>query len=326
MILRRNRALPLWLLFLNIFALQVFASVGDQLPEFIECVEVCKQENCANGRSLTEIPLLHRLLFWDCPAECDYTCQHIITDRRVAASEEIVQFHGKWPFYRFLGMQEPASVFFSFLNFLAHYTGYSKIKAQVPASYPLRKYYVTFACFGMASWIFSIIFHTRDFMLTEELDYFAAGASVLYGFYYTPIRIFHMDRGGKKAESLLRAWTILCLMMYAGHVAYLKLGSWDYTYNMAANVVLGLAQNMLWTWFSIRNYRSTGRLWTTWPGLVVGWILLAMSFELQDFPPLWGCVDAHSLWHLGTVGPLVLWYNFLLRDAKDDRTGQRIKA
>lgn len=205
-------------------------------------------------------------------------------------------------------MQEPASVLFSVMNFMAHYTGYAKIKAQVPATYPLRKYYVTFAYFGMASWIFSILFHMRDFTLTEELDYFAAGASVLYGFYYTPIRIFHMDQGGKKAKSVLRAWSVLCLLMYVAHVAYLKLGSWDYTYNMAANVVLGLAQNMLWTWFSIKNYRSTGRFWTTWPGLVVTWLLLAMSFELQDFPPLWGIVDAHSLWHLGTVGPLIVWY------------------
>ena len=36
----------------------------------------------------------------------------------------------------------------------------------------------------------SMIFHTRDFNFTEKLDYFAAGASVLYGLYYTPIRVF----------------------------------------------------------------------------------------------------------------------------------------
>ncbi|KAA8567290.1 hypothetical protein EYC84_010324 [Monilinia fructicola] len=97
------------------------ASTGDRLPEFKQCVEVCQQENCDNGvGGATKIPLLHRLLFWTCPAECDYTCQHIITNARVESGQPIVQFHGKWPFYRFLGMQEPFSVFFSLLNFLAH--------------------------------------------------------------------------------------------------------------------------------------------------------------------------------------------------------------
>ncbi|TVY47506.1 Protein PER1-like protein [Lachnellula occidentalis] len=324
MILRQLTTLPLWLLFLA-FTTQVYASYGDQLPEFQECVEVCKRENCGS-RAVTVIPPLHRLLLWDCPAECDYACQHIITDRRVAADEEITQFHGKWPFYRFLGMQEPFSVFFSLLNFLAHQNGLSKVTSNIPASYPLRKYYVLFAYFGMASWIFSMLFHMRDFKVTEQLDYFAAGASILYGFYYTPIRVFRMDQGGKKTKSVRRFWTILCISMYVAHVAYLKLFKWDYTYNMAANVILGVLQNSLWSWFSFEKYRHSGRLWATWPGLAVAWIILAMSLELFDFPPVWGCLDAHSLWHLGTVGPTMIWYNFLLKDAQDDIAGERLKA
>merc|ERR1711939_1013984 len=97
MILRQACQLPLGLLILlSIFANQALASYGDRLPSFKHCVKVCKEENCASGHP-TSIPLLHQLLFWDCPAECDYTCQHIITDQRVAASEDIVQFHGEWP-------------------------------------------------------------------------------------------------------------------------------------------------------------------------------------------------------------------------------------
>ncbi|KAK2626923.1 hypothetical protein QTJ16_004098 [Diplocarpon rosae] len=320
------RHLPLCLLFLlSFFVSQASASYGDRLPLFQTCVEICKKENCASGNPTT-IPLLHRLLLWTCPAECDYTCQHIVTDLRVAASEEVVQFHGKWPFYRFLGMQEPFSVFFSLLNFLAHQNGLSKIISGIPASYSLRKYYTTFAYFGMASWVFSMIFHTRDFAVTEQLDYFAAGASVLYGFYYTPIRIFRMDRGGGKMKSTLRIWTVLCISMYMAHVIYLKSYKWDYTYNMAANVILGIIQNSLWSWFSFVRYRRSGRLWAMWPGFVVAWIMVAMSLEVLDFPPWLGCLDAHSLWHLGTVGPTIVWYNFLLKDAQDDMAGQRLKA
>ncbi|KAK3070719.1 hypothetical protein LTR53_009972 [Teratosphaeriaceae sp. CCFEE 6253] len=289
------------------------ASLGDRLPEFKSCVADCKEANCgANGLS---IPLQHRILLWDCLAECDYSCQHIITASRLARDppylEPIVQYHGKWPFHRFLGMQEPASVLFSLFNFLAHDHGIGKLKQAIPASYKLRPYYLLFGYFGLASWVFSMVFHMRDFNVTEKLDYFAAGASVMYGLYYTPIRIFRLDKAGSldgKAGTVLRLWTVLCVALYLAHVGYLSFVRFDYTYNMAANIAVGVVQNILWTSFSVRRFRKVGRIWAAWPGLIVAWIILAMSLELFDFPPWWAMVDAHALWHLGTVGPTVWWY------------------
>ncbi|CAD6503427.1 BgTH12-03092 [Blumeria graminis f. sp. triticale] len=316
--------LPSWLFLSAIFIFGCFASYGDRLPEFQQCVQTCTMENCHGGSS--SISVLHRILLWNCDSECDYTCQHIITAERTSASKPVVQFHGKWPFYRFLGIQEPFSVLFSFLNLLAHQKGLSKLVNYIPASYPMRRYYIMFAYIGMASWTFSILFHTRDFKLTEQLDYFAAGGSILYGLYYTPIRIFRMDQGIKEKSSLLRAWTSFCIIMYVVHVAYLKLYRWDYTYNMAANVVVGVIHNAMWSWFSLKRYRKLGEFWATWPGIAVAWILMAMSLELLDFPPLWGCLDAHSLWHMGTIGPTILWYNFLLKDAEEDMATHRLKA
>jgi hypothetical protein len=172
----------------------------------------------------------------------------------------------------------------------------------------MRKYYVFLAYLGMVSWASSMIFHTRDFKFTEELDYFAAGASVLYGLYYAVIRIFRLDLGGKRTKSLLRMWTILCASLFAAHVIYLKVFDWDYTYNMTANVVVGVVQNAMWSFFSYQKYKKSGRVWAIWPGLVVAWLILAMSLELLDFPPWGGYLDAHSLWHLGTVGPTIIMY------------------
>lgn len=227
----------------------------------------------------------------------------------------VVQYHGKWPFYRFLGMQEPASVLFSLFNFLAHDNGIRQLKEHIPSRYPLRRYYLMFGYFGLMSWTFSMIFHTRDFNLTEKLDYFGAGASVMYGMFFAPIRIFRMDQprpssaGTNNASgSILRLWTFMCASLYLLHVFYLSFITFDYTYNMAANVVVGIAQNVLWTWFSITRFRKVGKLWAAWPGLIVAWIILAMSLELFDFAPFWGMVDAHALWHLGTVGPTIWWY------------------
>ncbi|KAA8567291.1 hypothetical protein EYC84_010325 [Monilinia fructicola] len=175
----------------------------------------------------------------------------------------------------------------------------------------MRKYYVMLSYAGMISWVASMVFHTRDYPVTEQLDYFAAGGSVLWE---------------KSILSVLRAWTLLCILFYIAHVVYLKWWDWDYTYNMAANVVVGVLQNSLWSWFSFEKYRKSKRAWTAWPGLVVAWIFMAMSLELIDFPPLWGCLDAHSLWHLGTVAPTMIFYSFLLKDAQDDIAGQRLKA
>ncbi|KAK7969701.1 hypothetical protein PG988_008774 [Apiospora saccharicola] len=285
------------------------ASTGDRLPEFRECVKLTGCDYLALHR---------RLLFWTCPQECDHTCQHIVTAKRVSRGEKVTQFHGKWPFVRVLGMQEPFSVLFSVGNFLAHQNGLAKLRAQIPASYHLRPYYELFAYFGMAAWVFSTIFHIRDFAATEQMDYLAAGADVLYGMYYTPMLVFRVERPSPRRQSLLRLWTILCCTLYACHVLYLKVWKWDYTYNMTANVVVGLTQNTILTYWSWKQYREIRQLWTILPGLSVAWLMMAMSLELLDFPPLWGAIDAHSLWHLGTIFPAIVWYRFLVKDAQED--------
>ncbi|KAL1883880.1 hypothetical protein VTK73DRAFT_7668 [Phialemonium thermophilum] len=334
---------------LLLFSVQVQASVGDQLPEFRECVKLCVRENC--GTNATPIPLHRRFLLWDCPAECDYTCQHIITAQRLTVDppQPVVQFHGKWPFRRLWGMQEPFSVLCSLGNLWAHVHGLRHhVRAAIPASYPLRPYYETLARIGIATWLFSAIFHTRDFVLTERLDYFAAGASVLYGLYYSVVRLFRLydyprvPRAQSRRQTLLRAWTVLCLSLYAAHVGFLTFIRWDYGYNMAANVAVGSVQNVLWAWYTWQQWRRQKRRqqlrsevrsrklsdsWTFWPGVVVAWVLAAMSLELFDFPPLWGIFDAHGLWHLGTIAPAVLWYNFLVKDAAEDMAStERSKA
>jgi len=205
-------------------------------------------------------------------------------------------------------MQEPFSVVFSLFNFLAHDWGMRQIREKIPPSYTLRKFYLMFGYMGLASWIFSMIFHTRDFALTEKLDYFAAGSSVLYGLYLAAVRIFRLDKKVPVKQSLLRMWTFTCVTLYTFHVLYLSLWSWDYTYNMAANVAVGIIQNLLWSIFSYKQYQKIGSTWAAWPGMIVAWLIMAMSLELLDFPPWGGMIDAHSLWHLGTVIPTIWWY------------------
>lgn len=238
-------------------------------------------------------------------------------------------------------MQELFSVFFSLANLLAHYDGYQTLKRRLPQGHPLFAIYRFYAYTGIWCWTWSAIFHTRDLLWTERMDYFGAGANVMYSLFLAPIRIFHgyYPYHHKRADSKSSArnfkpwvlpWGILCFTLYLCHVFYLTFVEWSYTYNMAANVVVGITSNMLWSYFSISQYKKRGQnTEASWPGLIVMWIVAAMGLELLDFPPLGGLIDAHSLWHAATVGPIMWWYSFLLADSRegmvDEPTDMRLK-
>jgi len=56
------------------------------------------------------------------------------------------------------------------------------------------------AC-GMNAWIWSSIFHTRDVLFTERMDYFSAGLLNFYGCYCAIIRVFQVPRPARSAEA-----------------------------------------------------------------------------------------------------------------------------
>lgn len=312
------------LLCLTCFSVPALASVGDRLPEFKACVNQCTYKQCTSDR--TVLPLSLRLLFWTCPQNCDYICQKLATMSRINEGLPIEQFHGKWPFDRYMGIQEPASVFFSILNFLPHYYGLKMVKSLTSSSdtRTLSPFFVNvykgFAFVGMNAWIWSSVFHVRDFVLTERLDYFSAGLTVTYGFFTAAVRTFRLDDPKKIAYRY--ALIAICLTAYISHVSYLQFVKFSYSYNMLANVIVGALQNVLWIYQSISSYRkavatsapNVDNVWKLWPMCIVLTITGAMSLELFDFPPLWNVLDAHALWHAGTVLPTIWYYAYLKRD------------
>ena len=49
---------------------------------------------------------------------------------------------------------------------------------------------------------------------------------------------------------------------------------------------------------------------------------VAGFFALYDFPPLlYGMIDAHALWHLCTAPVALVFYDFLLTDARNESKG-----
>lgn len=67
------------------------------------------------------------------------------------------------------------------------------------------------------------------------------------------------------------------------------------------------------TTFSGHIPANRSHLWL--PAIVGVLFMLAMGFELFDFAPWFRTFDAHSLWHLATVGIVPLWWTFLTKDA-----------
>ncbi|BFZ53776.1 hypothetical protein PYCC9005_000807 [Savitreella phatthalungensis] len=297
------------------------ASRGDQLDIFHECVAAGLQNRCepdgvlrAGGQKL---PWSLRLTRWTCAEDVDYECQRHVTDILVREGYELEQFHGKWPFTRVLGVQEPLSMLFSVLNGLTHWQGLGRVKRNLRTETdPMYTYYLGLAVLGLNAWLWSTVFHTRDNRVTERLDYFSAGAYVLYGLYYAPVRVFELYKLSSY-RTLARIWGLLLFALFLAHCSYLSFWRFDYAYNMTANVVAGALHGVCWLVYT-GKYASSRPKWAWIPAGAVVALAVAMSLELFDFyGPHW--IDAHALWHASTIPITVWWYSFLIRDSLHER-------
>lgn len=153
-----NNRLLLWLIATCLLPTLALASMGDRSSVYRSCVSFCEQNTCTKGWEGT---LALRLTRWTCTDDCKYNCMHLITDDAISKGAIIHQYHGKWPFWRWAGMQEPASVVFSMMNLLAHLRGAGLVKRKIPVDHPMRNYYIGFALVSVNAWCWSSVFHTR---------------------------------------------------------------------------------------------------------------------------------------------------------------------
>ncbi len=341
-----------------LFLQQVEASIGDNLKDFRDCLKLCDIVTC-NGRTnyqdvsdasydlmmkdqketnrFATLPLAWnlRLLGWECYPNCDYQCQRFVTADRKQRGEAIVQFHGKWPFERVFGIQELFSTLFSIGNFFPHYWGFKlmwthyKAERSIHGNPEAASIYWAYGITGLVAsfaWVFSTLFHLRDTWTRERLDYYFAGMTVISGLYCVGTRYFKLYLTRNKIKRL--TFGLLIITMYVCHVMKL-LDDWSYTYNMRANVVVGVTEDLLWFLHAIRTFRQhrqSGNLfddlknktvnWTLTPIILVVSVSLGMTFELFDFPPILDLLDAHATWHFCTIWPALYWYPYMVRDVE----------
>jgi hypothetical protein len=158
-----------------------YASSGDRSDAFQRCLDKCVRLSCtatnddgSASRSHTrpvhaqqqqphphQQPLALRLTRWSCADDCKYTCMHMLTDFALESGVRVEQYYGKWPFWRFAGMQEPASVVFSIANLLMHVLGLDWLRRGMHSAHPMKPFYLTWAYLSINAWVWSAVFHTR---------------------------------------------------------------------------------------------------------------------------------------------------------------------
>lgn len=295
-------------------------------------VEDQKETNRFTSMPLS-LPL--RILGWKCYPNCDYQCQRIITEDRKEKGDEVVQFHGKWPFVRAFGMQELFSTLFSIGNFFPHYWGcklmwsHYKKETSIHGNKEAANLYWAYMIVGLVAslaWVFSTLFHLRDTWTRELLDYYFAGMTVISGFYAIVTRVFKLYLTRNNGKRFL--FGMVVLLMYAAHITRLII-DWSYTYNMRANVFIGVIEDALWFTHAITSFQSrrTSRgfvsdlkdpsiNWTLIPIILVLSVTFGMTFELFDFPPMMDLLDAHAIWHFCTIWPALYWYPYMVKDVE----------
>lgn len=244
----------------------------------------------------------------------------------IARKWNIPQFHGKWPFVRLVFLQEPASVFFSALNFIVHVRGLTRFRREVRPDAPLYVLWHAFSFICLNAWVWSGVFHTRDFPMTELFDYVFAYSMVLATFWCMIIRYglfvlrtlstFHRCETNKtwistrvlhgRSRQMTGFVTVLCVLFFFNHFAYLSYNTFDYSYNMKVNIFTGAVGGVGWIFWCITQLRKRKYVWKmlVFVVLALGTVIL----EVYDFPPVFWTFDAHSLWHLSSAPITFIFY------------------
>ena len=115
-------------------------------------------------------PWHDRLLAWSCTDECAYQCMWKTVENVYRKNEiPVQQFYGKWPFVRLWGIQEPASAIFSIFNLMPHIYMVCKIVKKIPSETVMFPVWVGYSIVSINTWIWSTVFHTRDWEVTEKV-------------------------------------------------------------------------------------------------------------------------------------------------------------
>lgn len=228
------------------------------------------------------------------------------------------KYYGKWPFTRVCGFQELFSSLFSVANALPHLYWFVRLRREFAApgsflgppaapgtrarggpsasaaasssSLPMLPLWGLYSAVYTNTWLWSTVFHARDLLWTERLDYFCASIGLAFSLAVVLIRIFD-----------IRSWRRRCGLVFlplslglGAHISYLQWVHFDYGWNMRVSLCVGVVHSFLWLWLCVSRWSDAyhGRMVAVTLAL---WACAAL--EVFDFPPWARLLDAHAIWH-----------------------------
>ena len=79
---------------------------------------------------------------------------------------------------------------------------------------------------------------------------------------------------------------------------------------MMVTVIMVMAHNVMWVAWLIQTRPPKFITFLVLSSLIV--LTTAGLMEVFDFPPIWGVLDAHAMWHITTIPVPCLWWAFVL--------------
>ncbi|OMO97933.1 Per1-like protein [Corchorus olitorius] len=318
------------------------ASEGEADPIYKDCLAECEKSGCVGKRCFQHCkfssdgkpidgpwyfqePLYQKWKQWDCQSDCRYHCMLAREEQREKLGDKPVKYHGKWPFRRVYGIQEPVAVAFSALSLAMQFHGWISFFILLNYKLPLRSdkrtYYEytglwhIYGILAMNFWLWSAVFHSRDVELTEKLDYSSAVAYIGFGLILAIIRAFDVR---DEASRVMVAAPLIAFV--TTHILYLNFYKLDFGLNMKVCMAMGVTQLLIWgIWAGVTSHPSRWKVWL----FVLGGSL-ALLLQIYDFPPYRGFVDAHAVWHAASIPLTYLSWSFV-RDDAEFRTSALLK-
>ena len=204
------------LLLLSSFSLCSFvvSSPGDRSVYFRYCVHECVLQSSNVSYSSppspnplfftvlptsSPFPLPLRLLQWSPEDDCKYLCMQQHEQQLAKSGMETMKYYGKWPFTRVWGHQELFSSLFSWLNAIPHIWGilqYNRVMKKNDSNnrYSMKNYWLLYGYSYIHTWFWSAVFHCRDTVFTERMDYFFSTFSIMLSMAIILIRIGEIEQ------------------------------------------------------------------------------------------------------------------------------------
>ncbi|KAM9034353.1 LOW QUALITY PROTEIN: post-GPI attachment to proteins factor 3 [Sarcophilus harrisii] len=147
------------------------------------------------------------------------------------------------------------------------------------------------------------VFHIRDMSLTKKMAYFVSTVILL-------IYLYCVRTLGLQSSAVTRAWGMgekLLLLLVAVQIS-LSLVHLDYSYNMMANVAMGLVNLICWCLWKQPHLLHMGKCY------VVMVLMQGLAFLELDLPPFFLVLDAHAM-YISTILIHFLFFIFLMNDS-----------